>query len=91
MQRAEETAELDTLAARLPGGLWPEPKSKALTLPIPAPTHDRLAGLLVVGMSPRRVLDAAYRTFFDFVAGHIGTAITDARKRGLFYFNLRYT
>ena len=30
-------------------------------------------------MSPRQLLDAAYRTFFDLVAGHIGTAVSDAK------------
>jgi hypothetical protein len=34
---------------------------------------------LQLSMSPRRVLDAAYQTFFDLVAGHIGTTISDAR------------
>ena len=41
--------------------------------------QDQLAGLLVVGISPRRPLDAEYRTFFELVAGHIATAIANAR------------
>jgi signal transduction histidine kinase len=35
--------------------------------------------VLLVGVSSRRVLDDAYRTFFDLVTGHIGTVIADAR------------
>jgi signal transduction histidine kinase len=53
--------------------------TKALALPIPAAVHGTLNGLLVVGTSPRRVLDDGYRAFFDLVTGHIGTAITDAK------------
>jgi signal transduction histidine kinase len=78
-QRPAESSDLGTLGWQPPGSLWPEPTNQALVLPIAAATHDRLAGLLVVGVSPRRVLDAAYQTFFDLVAGHIGTTISDAR------------
>jgi signal transduction histidine kinase len=31
------------------------------------------------GVSPRRVLDADYRSFLDLVAGHIATSIAEAR------------
>jgi PAS domain S-box-containing protein len=78
-QRAEEVPDLGALGRPLPGGPYPEPTTKAVVLPIAAAAHDHLAGLLVVGVSPRRLLDAAYRTFFDLVAGHIGTAIADAK------------
>jgi signal transduction histidine kinase len=78
-QRAAEV-DLGALSDRLSGRFWDdEPVRQALALPIPAPTHDRLAGLLVAGVSSRRILDDAYRTFFDLVAGHIGAAIADAR------------
>jgi PAS domain S-box-containing protein len=77
-KRAVECPDLDALGAWLPGGPWPEPTRQALVLPIHA-VQDQLAGLLVVGVSPRRPLDAEYRTFFDLVAGHIATAIADAR------------
>jgi PAS domain S-box-containing protein len=77
--RTEEIAELDSLVAPIRGRIYPEPVRQAIVLPIPSAAHDRLAGLLVVGVSPRRVLDAAYRTFFALVAGQIGTAIANAR------------
>ena len=38
--------------------------------------------LLVIGISPRRVLDDGYRAFFGLVAGHIGSSITEAREIG---------
>jgi PAS domain S-box-containing protein len=71
--------DLGTLADRLLSGLWSEPVREAIVLPIFAATTESLAGLLVVGVSSRRVLDTPYRTFFDLVSGHIGTAIADAR------------
>src|SRR6185369_1476877 len=36
-------------------------------------------GFLVAGLSPRRIFDAEYRSFFELVVGHIGTAISNAR------------
>ena len=77
--RAEEVRDLRRLAGPLPGSPWPEPPSRAVVLPVPAPNHGGLAGLLALGVSPRRVWDAPYRAFFDLVAGHIGTALADAR------------
>jgi signal transduction histidine kinase len=53
--------------------------TRTLALPIPAAVPGAAEGLLVVGTSPHRVLDDSYRAFFDLVAGHIGTAITDAK------------
>jgi len=53
----------------LPGGLWPEPSNTALVVPIPA-TGQVKPGFLISGLSPRRILDADYRSFLDLVAGH---------------------
>lgn len=77
METATESGDLTRAAAPLPGGPWPEPARRAMVLPIRA-AHDGLAGLLVAGISPRRPLDAAYRSFLDLVAGQIGTALADA-------------
>ncbi len=71
--------ELAKLGLALPGGPWPEPAEKALVLPIPGTAHNSIVGLLVAGVSPRRVLDVQYRTFFDLIAGHISKAIADAQ------------
>jgi signal transduction histidine kinase len=70
--------DLDKHDLRLPGGAWPEHARSAVVLPIPAAAHKSPAGLLVVGVSPRRPLDAAYRSFLELVAGHIGTTIGHA-------------
>jgi signal transduction histidine kinase len=62
-----------------PAGPWPDPVETALVLPLAAPTQPRPAGFLIAGVSPRRILDADYRSFLDLVAGHIATNIAEAR------------
>jgi hypothetical protein len=61
------------------GKAWPDPVTRALVLPIPGTTPHGLAGVFVVGVGPRCVLDSVYRTFFDLAARHIGSALSDAR------------
>jgi signal transduction histidine kinase len=63
----------------LPGGAWPESSTEALVLPIAVPGYTKPTGFFVAGFSPRRVVDAEYRSFFDSIVGHIGTAISNAR------------
>ncbi|MGY8676553.1 response regulator [Bradyrhizobium sp. UFLA05-153] len=63
----------------LRAGQWSEPVETAIILPLAAPPQTRPAGFLIVGASPRRIMDADYRSFFDLVAGHIATSIADAR------------
>lgn len=75
----ELVSDLTTRFGSLPGGPWPEPAEAAYVLPIAAPGLLRPTGFLVAGLSPRRVVDADYESFFDLIAGHIGTAIADAR------------
>ena len=63
----------------LPGGRWPESPNAALVLPLRAPEHNQVTGLLVVGVNPRRELDESYRDFFELVGGHVATAVANAR------------
>ncbi|MBA2350678.1 MAG: PAS domain-containing protein [Burkholderiales bacterium] len=63
----------------LPGGAWPEPALAAMVLPIAMPGKDALAGFVVAGISPRRQLDDDYRGFFDLVADHVLSAISNAQ------------
>jgi signal transduction histidine kinase/DNA-binding response OmpR family regulator len=85
LRRVVDTAAatlVTDLAARcgpLPGGPWPESPDAALLLPIANPGQTRLPGVLVVGLSPRRVVDADYRSFCELIAGHVGTAIANTR------------
>jgi signal transduction histidine kinase len=76
--RAEETEDLAASGIHITGGPWPEPVSKAIAIPI-FDGPESLAGLLLVGAGSRRPWDAIYRTFFDLVARHIGSAITETK------------
>ncbi|MEX0805485.1 MAG: response regulator [Candidatus Binatia bacterium] len=78
-KQAAECADLDLVGIRLSGGPWPESATTAIVLPLLAAGHEKLLGLMVAGVSSRRVLDDAYRDFFDLVAGHIVTAIANAQ------------
>ncbi|WP_460200848.1 GAF domain-containing hybrid sensor histidine kinase/response regulator [Scytonema sp. NUACC21] len=74
--------QADNLVAEfgsLPGGLWPESPSTALVLPVAQPGVTLPAGVLVVGISPRRALNDTYRRFLSLVAGQIATAIANTR------------
>jgi signal transduction histidine kinase len=63
----------------LAGGPYPEPSHTAAILPLYRPGADRPYGIVVAGVSPRRMLDEAYRTFLTLAAEHIATAIANAR------------
>lgn len=81
--RSAEAVSLDFLPFRfgsLPAHVWPEPVRRALVLPVArAGGAGEASGALVVGINPRRALDDSYRGFLDLVAGHIATAIANAR------------
>jgi PAS domain S-box-containing protein len=66
-------------ASGVVGKSWPDPVTKAIVLPIPGATPDRLAGLFVVGVGPRCVLNSSYQNFFDLAALYVGTGLSDAR------------
>jgi GAF domain-containing protein len=78
-RRAVEISDLTGAGLRLSGGAWPEPASKAVVLPIFSAERENLSGLTVLGVSPRRALDDAYRTFFGLIADHIGAVVSDAK------------
>ena len=63
----------------LPAEPWEEPAHQAMVLPILHPGRKLPAGVLVLGISPRRAFDDAYHGFFDLVSGHIATAVSNAR------------
>ena len=76
---AERVDGLASRFASVPVRPWPEPPGSALVLPITDRGLERPIGALVVGISPRRALDADYRGFLDLVAGQIATAVANAR------------
>jgi PAS domain S-box-containing protein len=67
-----------SLDARLPGGRWPEPCTRIAVLPIAMPGQAP-DGFLVAGLSPRRVIDNAYRDFLRLVTAGLGGALSNAR------------
>lgn len=72
------TAGVDRWGA-LNGGPWPESPHTALVLPMTSPGQERPTGLMVVGISPRRVLDDDYQGFLELVAGQVAAAIAHAQ------------
>ena len=60
-------------------GPWPEALSHAAVLPLPVSGTDRLAGLLVLGLSTRTLWNASYRGFLSLAAGQVASAVADAR------------
>ncbi|MET0402158.1 MAG: ATP-binding protein, partial [Cystobacter sp.] len=77
---AQSVGGLSTrLSRRPPGTPWPEPVEEVLVTPILGTRPEAPHGFLVTGISPRRRLDAAYRTLFERVAGHITTAISNVQ------------
>jgi len=71
---------IDELFGKLSCGPYPEPLRKAFVLPIPGLGLQRWAGVLIAGVSTRLPLDDAYRTFYDLLAGHISSALANARS-----------
>jgi PAS domain S-box-containing protein len=78
-QQPEHITDVVQLFGPLPGGPWPESPGSALVLPFVAPGQKHISGFLVAGVNPRRVLDEQYRGFFHLIAGHVATAVANAR------------
>ncbi|QJR10089.1 Sensor histidine kinase RcsC [Usitatibacter rugosus] len=62
----------------LPKGDWPRPPEQAAVLPVVSPGGSGHSGALVVGLSPFRRFDGAYRDFLGLVAGQVAAAIANA-------------
>jgi PAS domain S-box-containing protein len=63
----------------LPLGAADRKVNEAFVLPIVSRGDARPMGVLVAGVNPTRKLDSDYRSFFELVAGHVATAIQNAR------------
>jgi len=63
----------------LPRGAWNHAPDQVLILPLFSPEQPQAYGVMVVGVSPHRKLDARYRTFLDLASDHVATAIRNAR------------
>src|SRR5262245_57022385 len=80
-QVVENLAERFGQNVRLPAGAWADDLTKvAIALPLAkAGAQEHPAGFLVAGISPRLALDDDYRSFLELAAGHIATAMANAR------------
>jgi len=78
------TAQRQTISVKdipgLPLGVADQPISQAVVLPVSSRGQHQPYGVLVVGVSPCRPLDADHLTFFELVAGQVATAIQNARE-----------
>jgi hypothetical protein len=61
------------------GAAWPEAVREALVVPVSREGRDEVVAVVVLGVSPRRALDAPYRGFLELCASRIGAAIGAAR------------
>ncbi|GAB4191445.1 MAG: hypothetical protein Fur006_34680 [Coleofasciculaceae cyanobacterium] len=71
--------DLEAVSNHLPSEPWGIPPHSALVLPINLPGPERVAGFMVAGISPRRMLDDDYRNFLELVTNHLAIAIANAR------------
>ena len=69
----------ERFGAALPSS-WPEMVEQAIVVPLAGAQPASAAGLLVLGVSPRRAIDDAYHTFAERIAQHIATAIGNAES-----------
>ncbi|KAA6460376.1 response regulator [Acidobacteria bacterium AB60] len=75
---AEEIEDLAERGTQISCELWPEPVKNAIAIPI-FDGPETPVGLLLAGAGARRPWDAAYRAFFELIAGHIGSAISETK------------
>ena len=78
-QRILTVEDLQSCPFSLPASPWSDRPQAAIVLPLASPGQARADGVLVCGVSPHRVLDTGYRTFFELAAAQIVTAIRNAR------------
>jgi len=70
---------LDDRFTSWPAGAWPEPPTQALLFPLLLESiGSRNPHVLIVGVSARRPLDEAYRSFLHLVADYAGRALARA-------------
>ncbi len=69
----------DDRHAGLPAGVWPEPPTRALVVPL-RQRGTSPYGFLVAGLNRYRDLDDGYRGFIDLVAGHLAAGVASARS-----------
>ena len=69
-------SELSDKLGILPNGIRPE---QAIVLPMAKPGQSTVAGFVVAGISPMLQFNDDYKGFMNLLAGHIATAVGNAR------------
>jgi PAS domain S-box-containing protein len=77
-ETAQELHDLPKAGIEIPTEQWPDLVNQAFLLPLPAAAQQGLAGILIVGISPRRPLDEAYRSFIGLVGSQVSSALAGA-------------
>ena len=67
------------LFSSVPSGVWEDPPTRAILLPVTSQTQESPAGVMVVALNPYRPLDVSYVGFLNLVAGQIAASISNAR------------
>ncbi|HKQ72714.1 MAG TPA: PAS domain S-box protein [Blastocatellia bacterium] len=75
----EEVNDLERRFGAFSCGPYPEPPKTAYALPIILPGLEQTFGALVAGVSSRRALDYAYRTFYRMLSDSVSNALANAR------------
>ncbi|MES2877074.1 MAG: EAL domain-containing protein [Pseudomonadota bacterium] len=82
-----QNRQVDDLAQRfggaLVGGPYPDPLQTALLMPLIPSGQEQVLGVLIAGVSTRRPLDEAYRTFYNMLGKGVTDAISNARAYAL--------
>lgn len=79
--------DLATRFGTLPSGVWAQPPTAAILLPLSQQGQDAPAGVLILALNPYRPFDPEFRGFVDLVAGQVTKAfgsvfaLEAARKR----------
>ena len=73
-----QTVRIERCTA-LPLGPADRPILEAVLVPVMSGGQDQPTAVLIGGVNPTRRLDEEYRTFFNLIASHVGTAIHNAR------------
>lgn len=67
------------LGDELPNTPYAEGPDAAYVLPVLMPNQEKVAGFLILGISPRLAFDELYREFFVLICGHSTTQIVNLR------------
>ena len=78
--RAGDTEAVpDVAALGVRGGLWGDPVTDRVVLPLRSGGDGEPLGLLVMGHNPNRALDNDCSAFYELVAGQVAAAVTTLR------------